>query len=388
MVLFAVIPGIADNVSQAAVSANNAFTCRLYSELAQQDGNLFFSPFSISSALLMTAAGAQGETAGEMSRGLQLPGSIGEGVSAFEKALKVLKESERTTACRLSIANALWVEKTYKIQQLYRDAVEEQFDAGVFSVDFVHKADGVRQQINRWVSRRTGGLIRKLVGPGVLDAMTRLVLVNAIYFKGAWEHTFRKRDTRDQSFQCGNGTRRDVPMMHKQDSYGYIENGQWQILEMTYRGNQFSMSILLPRATNGMLALTNSHIFAEFSQQVSRCRVREVDVYVPRFSLRRTYDLKAPLRAMGMELPFGLQADFSGISGRKDLFISDVIHQAYVDVDEEGTEAAAATVVAMALTAMPPAEPVPVFRADHPFIFMIRHRPTGMILFAGRVVNP
>lgn len=374
------------------IDGNSAFALDLYRHLRAEEGNLFYSPHSISLALAMTYAGARGETAEQMVRTLHflleqedlhpafnwLDGELaarGEGAKG--------KEGE---GFRLSIVNAIWGQKDYDFLESFLDVLAENYGAGLRILDFVHEAEESRLAINRWVSDQTEERIRDLIPRGAVDELTRLVLTNAIYFDAAWQHPFQKRDTSDGLFYRLDGRQLRVPMMRQTESFGYAEGNGYQALELLYDGRELSMVVLLP----------DSGRFREFEDDldaqsvaavIGALRATRVALTMPRFEFDSEFGLKQTLRAMGMPVPFSDFADFSGMTGGRDLFISDVVHKAFVAVDEKGTEAAAATGVIMAPTSMAPPPNVEV-TIDRPFIFLIRDIETGAILFLGRVLDP
>jgi len=238
------------------------------------------------------------------------------------------------------------------------------------------------------VEKKTNNKIKNLIAKGVLDSMTRLVLTNAIYFKGNWHSQFQEDRTRPAPFTLLNGDRVEVPMMNQTAEFGYMETEDFQALELPYVDNELSMIILLPKQTDGLTKFEQTLTLENLSQWLSKLHKREVIVSIPKFKMTSQFSLASVLKSMGMADAFNqAKADFSGMNGKKDLFISAVIHKAYVDVNEEGTEAAAATAVTMRLTSIGP-DQTPVFRADHPFLFLIRDNHSGSILFIGRVMNP
>jgi serpin B len=254
-------------------------------------------------------------------------------------------------------------------------------------VNFVKAAEQARQTINQWVERQTNGKIKDLISRGLLDSMTRLVLTNAIYFKGNWASQFKEDRTREGPFDLLDGSKVQVPMMNQTEQFGYAETDTLQVLELPYVGEELSMVILLPKRTDGIGELERELAGESLSKWLGAVRRQEVIVSMPKFKLTSKFSLGQVLRSMGMTAAFSEQADFSGMTGGRDLFISAVVHQAYVDVNEEGTEAAAATGVTMRVTSVGPVR-TPVFRADHPFIFLIRDTTSDSILFLGRVMNP
>jgi serpin B len=392
---------LSDSARQVA-SGNNCFALQLYQKLQGEKGNLFFSPYSISTALAMTYAGARGRTQEQMAQTLCFPTSkeaiqkLAEGrgllspeefARAFSEIIKDLNARGSKSAYELRVANALWGQQDFEFQPSFAKLVEDRYGGHLERVNFVQAAEKARQTINAWVGKQTNGKIKDLIGPGLLDRMTRLVLTNAVYFKGTWVSQFQKEGTRDEPFTLLGGGKVQVPMMNQQAGFAYGEADGLQVLEMPYVGQELSMVVLLPKEPAGIGALEKALTAENVSKWLSAVRKQEVIVAVPKFKMTHKFSLGDVLQAMGMADAFSEGADFSGMTGRRDLFISAVVHQAYVDVNEEGTEAAAATGVTMKLTAIAPGK-VPVFRADHPFLFLIRDIRSGSILFLGRMMNP
>jgi serpin B len=398
-------------------ASNNAFALTLYGQLAGAEGNLFFSPSSIHTALSMTYAGAREKTAQQMSSVLVLPktkvrpatdlmvdekgrefdsGSIDPWFPerthwAYKSLLDQLKPG-KDAGYQLQVANALWGQKGYPWLPEFLKVTKDNYGAGLREVDFAADTEAARGTINQWVEQQTKEKIKDLIAPGVLNAMTRLVLTNAIYFKGNWQTQFDKKATKDAPFKLSPGRTVDVPMMYQKARFGYGEDGDLQVLSMPYKGKELSMVVLLPKSVDGLAALDKSLLVPNSGPKLAgwlgKLRRQEVLVYLPRFKTTSEFSLADVLKAIGMKDAFVPDvADFSGMNGKRDLFISAVVHKAFVDVNEEGTEAAAATAVVVGLTSARMDEP-PVFRADHPFLFLIRHEKTGAILFMGRVMNP
>jgi serpin B len=375
----------------AIAQAVNQFTFDLYARLAAGKGNLFCSPQSISTALMMTWAGARTETAAEMAKVLRLPAdrlAMPESIHAANaKLLAGLSGTREKQGYELAVANALWGQRGCKWVPDFLSLLKTGYGAGLEEVDFAGDTEGARKIINAWVEKQTRDKIKDLIQQGVLNNMTRLVLTNAIYFKGDWAEQFKKDETKDEDFFPAGGAKASAPMMHQKKRFNYFDGGDFQVLEMPYKGNALSMVVLLPKAKDGLAALEKSLSSEKVSEWLAKLQNQEVRVAIPRFKTTAEFSLKDVLVAMGMPLAFSEgKADFSGMNGAKDLFIGAVIHKAFVDVNEEGTEAAAATAVKIEVTAMP-APPVE-FRADHPFLYLIRDTRTGCILFIGRVANP
>jgi serpin B len=375
----------------AVVNGNGAFALDLYSRLSSRSGNLFFSPFSISTALAMAYGGAQGATAEEMAAALRFPFERERLHPAFADLLKQARGRGR--GVELSLANGLWAQRGYAFRESYKELVKPNYGAELRELDFSTAAEEARKIINEWVERQTHGKIRDLIGPGALGPLTRLVLANAIYFKGDWASPFIKGQTEDAPFTVTPNRKVTVRMMCQEEQFGYMETESFQALRLPYAGGNLSMVIFLPRKVDGLPSLEESLTPRKLESWLDRLSPGAVRVFLPRFRATSAFTLNGVLAEMGMRLPFDASAaDFSGMTASKPLFISLVIHQAYVDVDEKGTEAAAATVVVAPRTAAlwrwPRRVRIPVFRADHPFLFLIKDDRSGSILFLGRVTNP
>jgi serpin B len=369
----------------AVVKGNTRFAVDLYRMLKTTKDNLFYSPFSISVAMAMTLAGARGETETQMEQTLHLDLGRERVHAALASLQAAIASVEQEGNVELSVANRLWPQQRYPFLEEYLELLRECYGVTIEALDF-GDAERARKTINAWVEEKTGGKITDLIGPGVLDELTRLVLTNGIYFKGNWASRFEQEDTSEDTFWISPVDKTSVPMMTQVDRFGYsAREPGLQILELPYTGNQLSLIVLLPKRIDGISELETALTEENLSRWTSDLSQREVSVHLPRFRIRSQFGLNGVLIALGMEKAFG-EADFSGMDGTKALFISAVAHQAFVDVNEEGTEAAAATAVVMAVRSVP--EPLPVFRADHPFLFVIRENSTGSILFLGRVSNP
>jgi serpin B len=383
----------ADPPSPAATTAardGNAFAVDLYGRLrSEQSGNLFLSPQSIATALAMTYAGARSDTAAQMARTLHLSLPQDQVPAAYAALLKALNPGGTDRGYRLSIANRLWGQRGDRFLDDFLAVTRRDYGAELGLVDFKANAEAARDEINAWVLKQTEEKIRDLIPAGVLGPNTRLVLANAIYFRGDWAKQFAKESTSDQPFHVAPDRDVKVPLMFGKTRVGFAAHAAdgLKVAELPYKGDDVSMLVLLPDAVDGLAALESKLSLENVTRWTSDLRRQDVLVYLPRFSMQSAFGLGPTLSAMGMPLPFSDSADFSGMNGKRDLSISAVVHKARVDVDEQGTEAAAATGVVVGLTAALPGEP-PTFRADHPFLFLIRHNPTGAILFMGRVVNP
>ncbi len=376
-----------DPNQQAVVAGNNKFALELYGKLENQQGNLFLSPYSISTALAMTCAGARDQTEKQMAEALCFaPVQNGQFHKVFGEIIKQLNASGEKGGYELTVANALWGQKDYKFLSEFLTLVRENYGGDLQQVDFATQTETARKTINAWVESKTKDKIKELIKPGMLDSMTRLVLTNAIYFKGKWATPFKPERTQGSPFVLPDGQKVNVPTMNQTGRFGYTEANDIQILEMPYVNDDLSMVILLPKQADGVKDLEKELTINNLTGWLTNIHEREVQVFFPRFKMASEFGLAKVLSTMGMPDAFSGKADFSGMTGNRDLFISAVVHKAYVDVNEEGTEAAAATGVAMKLTSI--GIPPPVFRADHPFIFLIRDNQTGSILFLGRLANP
>ena len=374
----------------AIEQGDNQFAMDLYAQLdREQPGkNLFFSPISISLALTMTAAGANGQTQSEMGKVLHLDADLAQAHAHYHRLLEQWNAVGKKRAYQLRVANRLWGQQGYPIRPEFLALTRQQYGAEMVLLNFV-QAEAARQEINRWVESQTNDKIKNLIPSGAIDALTRLVLTNAVYFKGDWVKQFDVKNTREQDFTVSAERKVKTPLMQQKAAFGYAEEETFQALEMPYAGRELSMVVLLPKEIDGLPELEKAITANKLASLLPKLQNREVITYMPKFKMEASFGLKPTLEKLDMKRAFSRDADFSGISGQKDLCISAVIHKAYVDVNEEGTEAAAATAVvirAMAAPRLP--DPVPVFRADHPFLFLIRDTTTGSILFMGRLTNP
>jgi serpin B len=369
--------------AKAVVAGNNQFTFDLYHELRDPDGNLFFSPYSITSALGMTYAGARTQTAEEMARALHFTLPQERLHAALGSLRRRLQVNGKDAGYQLNIANALWGQQNYGFLPDFLNQTKTHYGAGLHEIDFSH-AEVARMTINAWVDLHTASKIKELLRPGSIDQGTRLILTNAIYFKGDWASKFTKENTQLQPFIVVAGQTVEVPLMMHQGEYAYVENGNLQMLELPYVGKALSMMVLLPKAPNDLAALEKSLTVEVLEKEIGRLQKSRVQVFLPRFKLTSQFQLLDALQKLGMRRAFG-DADFSGMVGSEKVSLSEVIHEAFVEVNEEGTEAAAATAVKnTGRSAMPNF----VFRADKPFLFLIRENGSGTILFLGRVADP
>jgi serpin B len=370
------------------VKGNDTFAVDLYGQLARAPGNLFFSPASISTALGMAYAGAAGSTAAEMQKALHFalpPDRLHASMGALLKSLNASHPGYQ-----LRVADALWAQEGEAFLPEYLAITSANYGAGFHPVDFTKASEEVRRTINQWIEQQTEDKIKDLLQPGVVTADTRLILTNAIYFKATWQSQFQKAQTREEDFHLSASETVRAPLMHREGGYNYFNGGTFQVLEIPYKSAELSMIVFLPNDPGGLPALEQSLTPPELKRWFGGLHSEsKVILTLPRFKMTREFELGKALSELGMKQAFerGV-ADFSAMTGKRDLWISAAIHKAYVDVDEEGTEAAAATATTFTSMAMrAPSQPI-VFRADHPFVFLIRDNRSGGILFMGRVADP
>jgi len=383
-------PDVDDTDLTMLVNGNSDFAFDLYQALNKEDDNTFYSPYSISLALAMTYAGARGETAQQMADTLHFILSQDRLHPAFNSLdIELDKRGQGAQGkdgdgFRLNIVNAIWGQKDYEFLTTFLDTLAENYGAGLRLLDFISAPDESRLTINNWVGDQTEGRIEDLIPQGLINELTRLVLTNAIYFNAAWQYPFNEDMTGDGPFYLLDGGEVAVPMMRQTESFGYAEDDGYQAVELKYDGGELSMVILLPQLDQ-FEAFEGSLDTQQVDGIIGRLEHRQVALTMPQFEFESSFSLRETLAMMGMPVAFSGGADFSGMTGNRDLFIADVVHKAFVSVDEAGTEAAAATAVVMQLTAVP-GMPVEV-TIEHPFIFLIRDIETGTILFVGHVVN-
>jgi serpin B len=382
-------PPVVVTADVRSIAANNdRFALELYGRLrTMREDNLVFSPASLSTALAMTYAGARGKTAEEMARVLHFDLPPEKLHAVFGDLLRAWDAEGKQQGCRLVVANRLWGQQGFHFLPGFLDVTRDRYGAELAQVDFAGKAESARERINGWVEEKTQGKIHELVPSGVLDGTTRLVLTNAIDFKGMWTDPFLKPLTKVDTFHVPGGRKAEVPLMYQEGHFRYTAGDGLKLLELPYANSELAMVLLLPDAVDGLPALEARLTGENLYLWQAGLRPREVKVFLPRFTLESRLQLADTLEAMGLSRAFKAgEADLSGIAGDQGLFLSAAIQKAFIDVNEEGTEAAAATDINVKATEA--IEGPPVFRADHPFLFMIRDRRTGSLLFLGRLVNP
>jgi serpin B len=376
---------------ETLVEGNSAFAFDLYQELKGEEGNIFYSPYSISIALAMTYAGARTETETQMAEALHFILGQEELHPAFNAlALELASRGEGAQGkddegFRLNIVNAIWGQKDYEFLADFLDVLAVNYGAGLRVLDFIGAPEESRVTINDWVAEETEDRIEDLIPQGLINSLTRLVLTNAIYFNAKWLHTFEEAMTQDGTFYRLDGSQVTVPMMGQGERFKYAEGDGYQAVELRYDGDELSMVILLPES--GRFESFEDSLTSEAVEGIiENLEYRQVDLAMPRFEFDSSFSLMEALSALGMPIAFSGGADFSGMTGNRELYIADVVHKAFVSVDEKGTEAAAATAVVMEASA-PPSEVVEL-TIDRPFIFLIRDIETGAILFVGRTLDP
>jgi serpin B len=385
-------PVVNANDQTALVDGNNEFGISLYKSLAKENTNLIFSPYSISVALAMAQAGASNQTLTQMNEVLHftLPGdSLHQTFNALQIALNSREQNndnKKEKDFELDIANATWGEKTYTFLPEYLDLLAENYGAGIHLMDFINNTDGSRKEINQWVSDETEQKIKDLLAEGTITPQTRLVLTNAIYFKAEWMNQFKEDRTKPDDFTLLDRSVIQVPMMTQSGNFAYLQENGFQAVSLPYKGDKLSMLILLP--DQGFFNQIKNELSADqISSIMNNLQKVEVDFSMPKFKVESSFGLKDILSEMGMPDVFepGI-ADLSGMDGTKDLYISAVEHKAYIDVDENGTEAAAATAIVVGLTSMP--VEVNELKINRPFMYFIFDNESGSILFMGQILDP
>ncbi len=370
----------------------NKFALELYRKLAGQDGNLIYSPFSIYQAFLMVYAGADAETKAEIAQALEIDIDDDEDVHNLMNALNKLLTTkpdyldQNAQPLQFNVANSLWVQQDVEINQDFLDTLSANYNAGLKLVDF-SKSEDARQAINLWVAAQTNDKIKDLIPEGLLNELTRLVIANAVYFKGAWQNPFDPNNTASEPFYLLDGSEQAVEMMRNSYTGAALVSEDFQAVKLNYQGGNYAMAVIMPTSD-----------FAGFEQSLDEDALKQilaefngifgqVNLGLPKFRIESTFNLGDQMKALGIHQAFDSQAaDFTGISDKMDLYITDVLHKAYIDVNEEGTEAAAATAIAVGTTSMPADSWDITF--DHPFIYVIYETTTNTVVFMGRVVAP
>ncbi len=387
------IPDDVDFSSQTAFKTSaNSFAFNLIKQFNEANNeNSFFSPYSIFTALAMAYEGAVGNTADEMADTLNIP----QDNDTFHDYVSTLYETLNTnTEYNISTANAAWIQHDFPILQSYLDTVENNYHAESTPIDFTNP-NNAASIINNWVENKTNNLIEDLISPGAISpTLTKLILTNAIYFKGIWEIQFDEANTTDREFTLTTGETKEVEtmcMVDTMDTFNYTETDQYQALQLPYEGDDLSMIIMLPKDDVSLATMITDLSEESYTNTLDSMQKEEVDIYLPTFNITTPlYSLSPMLKNLGITDAFDpMNADFSGITGSADLYIQSVVHKGFISVDEEGTEAAAATGVVFGVTSWPGEETEEiVFDCDHPFLYLIQHQETGTILFMGTMDDP
>lgn len=364
--------------------SSNLFGVDLYKALSEKPGNIFFSPFSISSALAMTYIGADSDTAQQMKNVLHFDLDDETLLNNFSQLITSLNQSNENY--QLSVANSMWLQEGYPFLKEFVEQIQKYYQSWINYVDFANHKDEAREKINEWIEAKTNNKIRDLIKPDDIDSLTRLVLTNAIYFKGLWLNPFDPSSTRKELFHISKNEEKEVDMMFKNITANYTEDSLVQVLELPYAKNKISMIIVLPKEDKDLSQIEKNISLDLFKKWRSSLKPTEVNVHIPKFKTECRFNLKQTLMSMGIVDAFTDEADFSKMDGTKMLKIKDVIHQSFIEVYEEGTQAAAATATIVNIK-MAPKKPVE-FRADRPFIFFIYDSTYDLILFMGRLINP
>jgi serpin B len=380
-------PALGDAALQAFSARNLAFAADLYRTLTADADNVCVSPTSIAQALGMLYGGARGQTAAELARALRFDDGIHAELNALGQALSGRGRGARAKdgqPFRLRVVNQTWGQRGFPLQPAYLDLLAAHYGSGLRELDFKADHEAGRATINGWVAEQTEDKIPELLTEGLITPATRLVLTNAVYFNAAWADQFEPRATRPGDFRLLSGETVQVPLMRQTETLPTARGEGWRVVELPYDGRELSMVVIVPDDMAAFEAeLSGQRLEAVLSVQRS---YKRLSLSFPGFEFRTSIDLKEKLEALGVRQAFTRDADFSGMTGGKDLFVSAVVHQTFVDVDEEGTEAAAATAVVMAPTGMP--EPPTAFDVDRPFLFLVQDAATGAVVFLGRVADP
>jgi len=376
-------PQVSDADLTVLRDGNSDFALSLYNVLKNtKEGNLFYSPYSISLMMAMAFAGAQGETGQQISDAMRYNLSPDELHKAFNYlALQLAKRTGNASNFKLDIVNDIWGQKDYRFLDTYLDTLAQNYGAGLRVLDFIKDPEGARKVINDYIYDQTNKLIEDLIPQGSINTLTRMVLTNAIYFKAEWKDKFNKNDTHDGAFTLLNGNQVTVPMMNQRKFFKFADGEEWKAIELPYLGDQIAMDIVLPEDFRDFEKYIDT---SKVNQILAAMESRDIQLSMPKFKFASDFDLKDALSTLGMPTAFDpTRADFSAITNVEELYIQGVVHKAFVAVDEEGTEAAAAGAVIFGTTSMPESMVI-----DSPFIFLIRDLQTGTILFIGRVLNP
>ena len=373
------------------VKGLNTFSLEFHKKIGAGSGNRFSSPLSIATVLAMAYEGADGPTAGEIHKTLHLGLERGKVPAAFSQILSSLDPAKKTSGFQLAMANRLFVARSYPIRRDFRKTLRDYYRATAKRLNF-RKRRVAAKAINDWVKKKTHQRIKEIVPASSISSSTRLVLANAIYFKGKWKKKFKKKETRKRVFYLTKSKKTQVETMYQKAYLGYCAVGNVELLEKRYKGTNMAMVVVLPKRKDGLARLEKSLTQTTLARWMAKLKTRKVRVYLPKFKFKWGGSLKEHLKALGIKTPFdSAKANFRAISKRaasEGLYIAKVFHKSFVAVDEKGTEAAAATAASMDALMADMDTGTPEFVADHPFLFLIRNRKTGVILFIGRVTAP
>jgi serpin B len=372
---------------KTVVDGNSAFALELYGRLKGQEGNLFLSPYSISSAMAIAYGGARGNTEKQIAATMHFDAGQKKLHAAMSEIRRTLAGSAVAGKLELLVANGLWPQRNYDFRRDFLKLAQEKYDAAVDFVDFPAGPAAAAGKINAWIARQTKNKINRAVPPGMVTGQTRLVIANAIYFKGDWASQFSKEQTAPHAFWITPENSVQAPMMHQEHVFAYAESDAVQLLVLPYVRDNLAMIVLLPRERDGLAEVESRLDAKQLGEWLKRLQPRSVDVLLPKFAMESRFSLKGMLAAMGMTDAFDERANFTGMTARGPLFINAVEHAALVEVDEQGTVAAAATSFSIGCSA-PPRPPSATFHADHPFLFLIGDLRTWTILFLGRLAHP
>ncbi|MFN8258791.1 MAG: serpin family protein [Bacteroidales bacterium] len=373
-------------LAQSITDGNNKFAFNLLQKLANNSSNSFFSPYSISTALSMTTGAARTETEKQMLDVLCLKDNS---LSTHKAFGEIIQKVEKKEKIQLNIANSIWMQKGFKFNADYLKLLETAYKANLKESDFKINPDNEAKRINKWVEDKTKQKIKNLIKPGILKNNTRMVLVNAIYFYGDWSKSFNKDNTKEGDFYTDNNSPVKAKFMNAEYSVPYVKDDVFEVVSVPYSNNEATMLIFLPKEKGNFTEAIKKLDFERYNSLNNKFAQETVNLKIPKFTMTAEFELSKTLTEMGMPLAFTDLADFSGMTPEKNLKIDKVIHKAFIDVSEKGTEAAAATaVVVVTKSVSPDARKVIYFKADHPFIFLIKENSTGQILFLGVMNNP
>ena len=375
---------IAQQVEQ--IGSITGFSFDLYNQLKSENENLFFSPFSIEMSLLMTREGARSDTRRAFEKVLHIDPTIN--TEVVQKTIQELI-SCKDSSNQLKIANAIWIQNYFHLTAGYQNNIQTHYLADAFQVDFSDQSKSANQ-INNWASQKTIQLIRNVISPDQINDSTRLIITNAVYFMGKWAKKFDAKLTRKNNFYGQHADTVKVDFMHETEKMDYFENNEFQMITKYYKGYDKSFCVILPKKKDGITSLEARMDKSLFDSIFNHVRIKEIDLFIPKFKLETSYTLNESLSKLGLKIAFSDSADFSGISLKPNFKISSVLHKAYIKIDEEKTEAAAATAVKLNyfIGSNPVPKPHPtIFNADHPFLFMILDSKTKSIIFMGRYVK-